>query len=207
MVLRTFCRPLFYFIHFYVSVSERAKSYRCKLVLGSHWFDSRRDNCCLALSSRVSCRKFWNRISINSGPRHSEYICHPTMCYFIVLRALWSNPWEFARLRKSDESYCVSRGRCSVVGWGTATRLKVTGSIPSEVVGIFSLPNPSSRAMALGSTQFLTEISTRNLRESKGLPASAQTENLTDNCEPMLYKNVGASTSHNHMGFHGLLQE
>jgi hypothetical protein len=35
--------------------------------------------------------------------------------------------------------------------------------IPDEVIGIFSQPNPSSHTMALGSTQPLTEMSTRNL--------------------------------------------
>jgi hypothetical protein len=40
---------------------------------------------------------------------------------------------------------------------------KVTGSIPDEVVGFFNWPNHSSRIMALGSTQPLTEMSTRNL--------------------------------------------
>jgi hypothetical protein len=39
----------------------------------------------------------------------------------------------------------------------------VAGSIPGEVVGIFYLPNPSSRIITLGSTQPLTEMSTRNL--------------------------------------------
>jgi hypothetical protein len=29
----------------------------------------------------------------------------------------------------------------------------VRGSIPDEVIGFFNLPNPSSRTMALGSTQ------------------------------------------------------
>jgi hypothetical protein len=29
---------------------------------------------------------------------------------------------------------------------------------------------------------------------------------LTAICEPIVYKNVGASTSHNPMGLHGLLQ-
>jgi hypothetical protein len=33
-----------------------------------------------------------------------------------------------------------------------------------DEVDIFSLPNPSSRTMALGSTQPLTQISTRNFR-------------------------------------------
>jgi hypothetical protein len=39
---------------------------------------------------------------------------------------------------------------------------KVVGSSPDEV-GIFNLPNPTSRTMALVSTQSLTEMSTRNL--------------------------------------------
>jgi hypothetical protein len=36
------------------------------------------------------------------------------------------------------------------------------GSIPDEVIGFFNCPNTSSRTMVLGSTQPLTEISTRN---------------------------------------------
>jgi hypothetical protein len=39
---------------------------------------------------------------------------------------------------------------------------KVAGSSPDEVIGFFNWPNPSSRTMALGSTQPLTEMSTRN---------------------------------------------
>jgi hypothetical protein len=37
------------------------------------------------------------------------------------------------------------------------------GSSPDEVIGIFNLPNPSSRTMTLGSNQSLTEMSTRIL--------------------------------------------
>jgi hypothetical protein len=37
------------------------------------------------------------------------------------------------------------------------------GSIPDEVIGFFIWPNLSSPTMALGSSQPLTEISTRNL--------------------------------------------
>jgi hypothetical protein len=40
---------------------------------------------------------------------------------------------------------------------------KVTGSIPDEAIGFLNLPNPSSLTMALGSTQPLTEMSTRNI--------------------------------------------
>jgi hypothetical protein len=45
----------------------------------------------------------------------------------------------------------------------TATSRKVTGSNPDEVTGFFNWPNTSSRAMALGSSQPLTAMSTRNL--------------------------------------------
>ena len=44
-----------------------------------------------------------------------------------------------------------------------ATSQKVAGSIPDGVIGIFHLQNPSGRAMALGSTQPLTEMSIRNI--------------------------------------------
>jgi hypothetical protein len=45
----------------------------------------------------------------------------------------------------------------------------------------FNLPNPSSRTMALGSTQPLTEMSTKNLPGGKAQPAS-----LTAICEPIV---------------------
>jgi hypothetical protein len=49
-----------------------------------------------------------------------------------------------------------------------ATSRKVAGSIP-DVIGFFNRPNPSSCTVALGWTQPLTEMSTRNLpAEVKG---------------------------------------
>ena len=42
-----------------------------------------------------------------------------------------------------------------------ATNQQVVGSIPDGVIGIFQRHNPSSRIMALGFTQPLTEMSTR----------------------------------------------
>jgi hypothetical protein len=59
--------------------------------------------------------------------------------------------------------------------------------------------------MALGSTQPLTEMSTRNLPGGNGRPA-IRADNLTAICEPTVLQNVGASTSHNPMDLHGLLQ-
>ena len=44
-----------------------------------------------------------------------------------------------------------------------ATNRKVAGSIPNGVIGIFHWHNPSDRTMALGSTQPITEISTRSI--------------------------------------------
>jgi hypothetical protein len=42
------------------------------------------------------------------------------------------------------------------------------GSIPDEFIGFLNLPNTCSNNMALGSTQPLTEMSTRNLPGGKG---------------------------------------
>jgi hypothetical protein len=50
-------------------------------------------------------------------------------------------------------------------------------------VNFFNLPNPYSRAMALRSTQPLTEMSTRNLPGGKKRPAR-RADNLAAICEP-----------------------
>jgi hypothetical protein len=42
-----------------------------------------------------------------------------------------------------------------------ATNRQVAGSIPDGVIGIFQWHNPAGRTMVLGSTQPLTEMSTR----------------------------------------------
>jgi hypothetical protein len=56
--------------------------------------------------------------------------------------------------------------------------------VPDEV-DLFNLPNASSLIMALGSTQPLTEMSTRNLPGDKKRPAR-RTDNLTAICEPIV---------------------
>jgi hypothetical protein len=85
-----------------------------------------------------------------------------------------------------------------------ATSWKLVGLIPNEAIGFFNLPNPSSRIMALESTQPLTEMSTRNLPGGKGWQACKADIQLTDGAECL--ENVEASTSHNSMDLHGLLQ-
>ena len=60
-------------------------------------------------------------------------------------------------------SYNSVGARDGAVGWGTALQAgKVAGSIPDGAIEIFHGHNPSGRTMALGSTQPLTEMSTRN---------------------------------------------
>jgi hypothetical protein len=54
-----------------------------------------------------------------------------------------------------------------------------------------NLPKPSSRTMALGSIQPLTEISTRNLPGGKGRPAR-RADNLTAICEPIVLTKCGS---------------
>jgi hypothetical protein len=46
----------------------------------------------------------------------------------------------------------------------------------------FNLPKPSSCCIALGSTQPLTEMSTRNLLGGKGLPTSKTVSRLSRKC-------------------------
>jgi hypothetical protein len=58
----------------------------------------------------------------------------------------------------------------------------VMGSVPNEVAEFFDLPNPSSRTMALGITQSLTEMSTRDLSCGKERPA-CKDDNLIAICE------------------------
>jgi hypothetical protein len=59
--------------------------------------------------------------------------------------------------------------------------------------------------MALGSTQTLTEMSTRSLPGGKGRPAGELTTS-PPSVSRLSRENVGASTSHNSMGLHHLLQ-
>jgi hypothetical protein len=76
----------------------------------------------------------------------------------------------------------------SVVACGTM--LQAGSSSPDEVIEFFfNLPNPSSRTMALGSAQPLTEIRTRNILGmflgGKGRPAR-KADNLTAIYEPIV---------------------
>jgi hypothetical protein len=66
----------------------------------------------------------------------------------------WSLPWRLPDLHSACD-LCFT--------YTLAISRKVAGSIPDEVIGFFTWPNLSSRTIALGSTQSLTEMSTRNI--------------------------------------------
>jgi hypothetical protein len=63
------------------------------------------------------------------------------------------------------------------------TSRKVAGLIPYEIIGFFSWSNPSSPTLALGSTQPLREMSTKNLPGGKWRP-EFKADNFTGICEP-----------------------
>jgi hypothetical protein len=82
-----------------------------------------------------------------------------------------------------------------------ATRRKVAGSIPDEVIEFFNCVNPSRSTMALGSTKPLKNMSNRNFPGAKG-----RTTRKTDSLTAICLENMEASTSHKPIGLHDLLQ-
>jgi hypothetical protein len=68
-----------------------------------------------------------------------------------------------------------------------SVRWRVRLPMRSAGVFFFNWPNPSSRNMVPGSTQPLTEMSTRNFPVGKDRPAR-EADNLTAICEPTIKK-------------------
>jgi hypothetical protein len=83
-----------------------------------------------------------------------RYLCDPTVYPVLVLLGT-VDPWIWRQ-------YTLLK-RTVVAQWlrYCATHQKVTGSIPDSAMEFFIDINPSDRTMALGSTQPLTEMSTR----------------------------------------------
>jgi hypothetical protein len=78
--------------------------------------------------------------------------------------------WTVSHVHSTAKSF-VSEYKNYFVNWGRrwrswlrqcATCRKVTGSIPGCAIGVSLWHNPSGRTLVLGSTQPLTEMSTRN---------------------------------------------
>jgi hypothetical protein len=78
---------------------------------------------------------------------------------------------------------CLKIARSSLLSNISVRSRKVAVSIPDQIIAFFSRPNPSSRTMALGSTQPLIEMSNRNFPRGKGRPAR-KADSLIATCEP-----------------------
>jgi hypothetical protein len=73
---------------------------------------------------------------------------------------------------------------CSVVGWGTVLQAgKSQVRFPTRYLD-FSIDNPSSRTMSLGSTLPLAKMSTKNLPGGNG--RMTHKADLTAICEPIV---------------------
>jgi hypothetical protein len=93
----------------------------------------------------------------------------------VVVRWVWHTvPVNLSSLPRD-----VTSGRNGI------RRSVVVGSISDGVIGFLSWRNPFSITTALGLTQPLTEVSTRNILGYKWRPAGAKTDNLTASCEPI----------------------
>jgi hypothetical protein len=155
----------------------------------------------LYTTQQDSTLKYWLKFS----PRHSFSVRDPvgTQVYVSVhykaTYVFWNGIFSAAR----------AAVHCSPLpltyhSWFRhyATSRKVAGWIPDEVIGFLNWRNPSSRTMALGSTQSLTETSIRNIPGDKRRPARLTISPLCADC----LGNVGASTSHSPMDLRDLLQ-
>jgi len=78
------------------------------------------------------------------------YVCMYVSMYVCMYDANWGRKWWRSWLRHCAKS------------------LKVAGSIPDGVIGIFYWQNPSGRTVVLRLTQPLTEMSIRNISWGKG---------------------------------------
>ena len=96
-------------------------------------------------------------------------LCPVVICYGLLLdsRTEW-RVYYSGSSHTQAKLYSYRPLFCGATRWRSwlrhcATSRKVAGSNPGGVIGIFHWHNPSGHTMALGSTQPLTEMSTRNI--------------------------------------------
>jgi hypothetical protein len=140
-------------------------------VRGRHWTLS-----CASLRPQVLLLqvRFWQQTCIYAqfieGMVSSQDLCR----YVIPNDAYNRYHLTYAPLFISHPKHIVKK-HC-------ATSWKVARWIPDVVTGLLSWPNIFSCTMALGSTQILTEMATRNLLVDKERPA-LKADNLIAICE------------------------
>ena len=103
----------------------------------------------------------WKKIHANWRTQQFQWIVvaiRVSPCSWDRVMWIFSSPLEF------EIPYETVWGtRCRSCLRHCATSRKVAGSIPKSVTGISHWHNPSDRTLALGLTQLLTEMSTRNI--------------------------------------------
>jgi hypothetical protein len=93
---------------------------------------------------------------------------------------------KFGCLWEDNYTGCYRKGLHALMGYNYATVERSRVRFPMRQLDFFfNLPNLSSRTMALGSTQPLTEMNTRNLPGSKGRTVR-KADNLAVICEPIV---------------------
>ena len=111
-----------------------------------------------------TCFQFFNR------QRHQLTFDSTSLLIYFTRKV--TNTLKNATAEKTKFYILLWENAALYIGWGTrwrnwlrhsATNGKVAGSIPDGVTEIFHWHNPSGRTMALGLTQPLTEMSTRNI--------------------------------------------
>jgi hypothetical protein len=95
------------------------------------------------------------------------------------------------RLQSFSGSNKVMRARGSVVAWDTMLQAGKSQVRFPMSLNFFNLLNPSSRTMALGSTQSLTEMNTSNLPGVRGRPAR-KADNLAAIFGPTVWRKCGS---------------
>jgi hypothetical protein len=117
-------------------------------------------------------------------------------CVFLISKMLIVLPTTTTHIYMYSKSFIIHYNI-----FHYATSRKVAGSIPDGVIGIFHWRNPSGRTMALGLTQPLTEISTRNLSWRGGGIGDRclRADNITTLICRLSW-NLGASNSWNPQG-------
>jgi hypothetical protein len=136
-------------------------------------------------------------IEANNQLYHSSKQCNRVKIFYFINTVLWNffqmAFWILHKVWTLSEGfqnnlllYTVSGGTRQCSWWSHyATSRKVASSISQWGHWIFFNWHPSSRPMALGSTQRLTEMSTMNLPGDKGQP-TLKADSLTAICEPIV---------------------